>query len=340
MLQEKTKGKDSFWYPYIELWPKQIASGIFWDKEERDYASKLPLKGMMDRFDAKLEAFQNTLHDILSNHKYDEELIKWAFAITHSRCWAATYSDSNGNHVVNLVCFGDMFNHRSNGTVIRLQGSVNDPVLMISQEAADVDACGDEYFMNYGTEWFSARFPVVYGFCDSSLSMLPATTIVNHFSAFPGDEVKKKAEAMGFTDYGAVAFSTKDGTFSDRLYHAALYLVILEELYRSENPSDIIAAADDIKIVETIFTSNCSNTEALDEMHQKYDRKVLEYLHKQVTHTISQLGSIPEVDEEFLVRHPHWKMLSEYHQMFLGMYEKAQQNIELMFAQAYASKFE
>jgi histone-lysine N-methyltransferase SETD3 len=53
LLQEKAKGPDSFWWPYLEILPKTCSSfPIFFDEEERSWLAGSPfLDQVMEKID-------------------------------------------------------------------------------------------------------------------------------------------------------------------------------------------------------------------------------------------------------------------------------------------------
>lgn len=318
-LEERSKGKASLWYPYFQSLPSKLKNGLYWDDAERDYAMKLGMRSMLETIDQLWEAFQNTLN-MVDPHFYDPQLVKWAFSICYSRSWKAAYTSSTGERVSNLVCFGDLFNHRADFNVIVEQESAESPVTMVQTEPCDDDC--DGLYLNYGGFDNPVRFPVIYGFCDTSGLTLPATTIMNSFKT--SSALYEAAKIFGFVDdLSTMVFYTNDGAVSDRVWNAVLYRILLDKLHHAQSADEKKHITDGLDILYKACRKKphgpmIDSDDALEALHQTHHQDMVESLLFEVDEVLIALGPLPAKMDEKL--HPNWNMLREFHQHLLSTY--------------------
>lgn len=298
---------------------------------EREYASRIGLKGLMKQSDESFDTFHNAVTHLFPNH-YDSDLIKWAFAVSTTRAWITEMTTESGEtvHVRSLVPLGDLFNHGAVGGlgVYPKQNSVASPVIMqIYNDESKVDdkTKEEEIFMDYGMSENPARFPVIYGFVDASAPTFPAMWVINAALERAGTE---DGVAMGFDDFKLVAFDTETGSPSPFLWDAYLYNIHFDELRRSEGrpaPEEKLRQ-DLLQIVErSCREGNRSN--AMQYLHLKCLPKMIEFLILDVGDIMNKLGPLPP-DLADNKDYPHYNMIRSFHQYQLTVLKKVKRFLE------------
>ena len=341
-LHEYSKGEKSLWYPYFHSLPKPPLQTVhYWNEREMNYARKLGLTNTFESAYREWEAFVVMLNEILPHATYDPDHVKWAFATCMTRAWKASYKASTGESVYNLVCIADMFNHRYYSNVMYEQDSVDSPVEMIQ---IDHDSDDDGLYMSYGNTNL-ARFPVIYGFCDTSCPTIPALIIINSFT--DDSNILEAAKIFGFTSTDAMVLYTEDGAISDRVWNAILYRILLDELRKAQGSKErlrLIQSELDIlykacrkkpqgPMIELL---EGDEKDALDHLHYKYRQEMIEDISWYVKVMLDSLPNPEEETKKILedasggenCTTSNWNMLREFNEHIRKTYLNVQEHME------------
>ncbi|GAB5369197.1 hypothetical protein AAMO2058_001384800 [Amorphochlora amoebiformis] len=110
LLQEKAKGSDSFWWPYIQTLPRNFYSHpLTWHKSEKKILmGSLSLK-YINRILYQLQEDYNLLiRKIEGFERFSFKDFVWAHLVTSTRCYAIDHRSKKCSAMVPLA---DMFNH-------------------------------------------------------------------------------------------------------------------------------------------------------------------------------------------------------------------------------------
>ena len=343
VLKEYRKGEAGQWYPYFQSMPETFDICLQWSEEERAYATALGLESTVASVDGAYNMFEQMALQLFMDCPQKD--IEWAFSAVMQRSWRAHYTDNNGGPVANLVCIGDMFNHRKDGAIY-FSHEKGEPC---SPFAEGMHNEGDGLFIDYfgsgGSTPTTTKCVAQYGFCNEG--DIPAAFIMQWLGnmARGDDEKEKQFDGMGFYDYEAMSFHS-DGSISPHLWDATLYLelrYLLKDAYdyfiKRSNGTCIGGTDDkpkhncttllpDLKRCErALLRKETDDIDTLRSLHQKYFPEVAKTLLQSAELLIESRCPLPKEEENDEATSSTWKLLRRYHEHQIKLHEKICANL-------------
>lgn len=111
LLQEKLKGQESFWFPFIDILPSSYRNmPIFFDEEELSYLKgSFSLKKIDERIESLTKEYNGLCEHIPEFKKFTYEEFVWARLVVITRIFGFYI---NQRKTDGLVAMADMLNHR------------------------------------------------------------------------------------------------------------------------------------------------------------------------------------------------------------------------------------
>ena len=341
VLKEYRKGEAGQWYPYFQSMPETFDICLQWSETERAYATALGLESTVATVDGAYDMFEQMALQLFMDCPQKD--IEWAFSVVMQRSWGAHYTDDNGAPVVNLVCIGDMFNHRKDGAIF-FSHEKGEPCSLFAEGMHNE---GDGLFMNYfgtgGSTPTTTKCVAQYGFCDEG--DIPAAFIMQWLGnmARGDDEKENQFNEMRFYDYEAMSFHS-DGRISRHLWDATLYLELRYLLkdaydYLIKRSNGIVGTGDkpkhncttilpDLKRCErALLRKETDDIGTLRSLHQKYFPEVAKTLLQSAELLIESRGPLPREADKSETTSSSWKLLRRYHEHQIVLHKKVCANL-------------
>ena len=111
LMLEKLKGKESFWWPYLNILPQTYDTLYFWTPEEIDELQSSFRGEEITNIQLARRSMFPSMLEVLRRHQYDssalsEDLYMWAYAVVASRCF-----EYNATVEHMLIPMADLLNH-------------------------------------------------------------------------------------------------------------------------------------------------------------------------------------------------------------------------------------
>lgn len=159
LLVEKARGKDSFWYPYLECLPQKYANmPLFFDEPTLAHLEgSFCLQKIAERIDGLRQEYDNIRRAVPELNQFTLEEFVWARLVVITRIFGLNI---NGHKTDGLVPYADMLNHkRPRETKWNYEDSQKG---FIIEATMDIER-GAQCFDSYGRKC-NSRFFVNYGF--------------------------------------------------------------------------------------------------------------------------------------------------------------------------------
>jgi histone-lysine N-methyltransferase SETD3 len=158
ILEERKKGTDSFWFPYIDILPKSYRHmPVFLDETELKYLTgSLVLSEVEDRRESYRVEYQNLCQFVPEFAEHSMEDFFWARLVVLTRIFGITI---HGSKTSSMVPMADMLNHkRPPETYWTFDDSHNAFTITTTKEFKAGEQvydsygrkCNTEFFLNYG----------------------------------------------------------------------------------------------------------------------------------------------------------------------------------------------
>lgn len=158
LLQEKHKGKKSFWYPYINILPEQYRNmPIFFQPEELAYLKgSFTVEKISDRLESLSREYEAIKEAVPDFEKYTLHEFIWARLVVITRIFGLVIDDKKTD---GLVPYADMLNHKrpreSKWAFEQSADGFTITTLLTIQRGAQVydsygRKCNSRFFVNYG----------------------------------------------------------------------------------------------------------------------------------------------------------------------------------------------
>lgn len=158
LLQERARGKSSFWEPYIRILPERYANmPIFFPEDELAWLTgSLTLHKIGDRIDSLRREYDNIRKDVPEFNKYSYEDFVWARLVVITRIFGLNIEAVKTD---GLVPYADMLNHRLPRETKwsfedSMRGFVITSLKTIPRGEQIYDSygrkCNNRFFVNYG----------------------------------------------------------------------------------------------------------------------------------------------------------------------------------------------
>lgn len=265
----------------------------------------------------------------LSNIKHDIELLKWAYNVVFTRCWSyrddtmnmketttkqnneidennnmrnnttTTMIHNNNNNRqqrIDLVPFGDMFNHVCNDEEKNIEISYNtnnDCIVTLTKNTK----ANTSLLFSYGKETNSYHFLTIFGFvdmnqqellCEIQLSTTTTSTTLDETNHKTNKEQQQQQQQiykdMYFYDPSKMVFRTNDGAIGMVVWDYILYtlldqndmLDVKEQFYQAHLHNDTITKS-------SIHTQYHLETCILLKRHVDRTIQEMKHLHDKIT---------------------------------------------------------
>jgi len=159
LLQEREKGRESKWFPYLDILPKDFNNIplFFRESDLKKLHGSLALQKIQDRHDSLRSEYQNLRRHVHSFRKWSYEDFVWARLVVITRIFGLLI---NNEKTDGLVPMADMINHRRpRETRWTFSEAKQGFVISAMQDFGS----GDQIYDSYGRKC-NSRFFVNYGF--------------------------------------------------------------------------------------------------------------------------------------------------------------------------------
>jgi len=159
LLQERDKGQSSWWFPYLDILPKDFESVplFFKDTELNELQNSIALQKIKDRHDSLQTEFQNLCKHVPEYNRWTYKDFVWARLVVITRIFGLLI---DGVKTDGLVPMADMINHRrpreTRWTFNQMKRGF---IITALQDFTE----GQQIFDSYGRKC-NSRFFVNYGF--------------------------------------------------------------------------------------------------------------------------------------------------------------------------------
>ena len=147
MMNERTKGRDSFWFPYFNIIGNPMSTSQWTDAELNelqcdDVIDEAKKRGPFIRklYDRMMNALSSTYPHIYSREKHTFELFDWSWRHIQARAFGRRLPCAS------LVPLADMLNHANVATMY----SVYSDTFMLYPSGENFYEAGKEAFNSYG----------------------------------------------------------------------------------------------------------------------------------------------------------------------------------------------
>jgi hypothetical protein len=250
LLEERSKGKASLWYPWLESLPTSFSTGLYMNDLERSHVQRMAAPFLQEQ-DRQWHACRTTilslvhgqgpgipsdLKEWLLTRETLQDTLRWAFSVVFTRSWRTP----DGRQAI-LVPLGDLLNHdsqmanvqpcfrqddassASSSSSISSSSSLH---LCLTKATTDAGAgtsssssTRTELQLTYGMSEHPARFLVIFGFCDVTAPYVDAHIV----DCFGTDAILSEWPLIDTTQ---LVVSTTDGAIAEEVWNVFLYRVL------------------------------------------------------------------------------------------------------------------
>lgn len=159
LLQEKHKGKESFWYPYLAVLPEKYANmPLFFDEDMLALLKgSFSLQKIADRIDSLRREYDNIRRAVPAFSQFTHEEFVWARLVVITRIFGLVIK---GNKTDGLAPYADMLNHK---VPKETSWTFDDNRYGLIITSLKTIQRGEQVFDSYGRKC-NSRFFVNYGF--------------------------------------------------------------------------------------------------------------------------------------------------------------------------------
>ena len=252
LLTERDKGKNSFWYPYIQLLPRKLTNvPLFFSPAQKESLGHSFVRDMID----------HTFKQIELDFKYIQGWTladyMWARVIVITRIFGISV---DGEMTEALVPLADMCNHTPRPNTSWGFDSTEDAFVMscsrhISQHVEVTDSygakCNSRYFVNYGftLEKNELNNQAVLFFPQSSKNFDDG---FSHYNLAIENKWESKVSQEKMSRF---QFNLVKGTKSNEVILSMFHFLRLQNATPGEEKENLLSKDNEILVIEQLFKS-------------------------------------------------------------------------------------